>query len=169
MKLNELKNNAGATKVKKRVGRGIASGTGKTAGRGVKGQKSRTGTGKPAVGFEGGQSPLYKRLPMRGFTNPFSKQYTIINVGQLQTLVDGGKLKKGQTITIETLQEVGYTKKTRDGLKVLGNGELKTELNIEAIAVTASAQEKVKQAGGKVTLLDTAPAPVVRKKALTKS
>jgi large subunit ribosomal protein L15 len=152
MKLNELKDNQGATRDKKRVGRGIGSGTGKTAGRGHKGQKSRTGASiRP--GFEGGQSPLYRRLPMRGFSNVlFTKEYTIINVGVLQKLVDDQRIDAGKPITIQTLQDIGFTKKAKSGLKVLGTGELKTKLAIEAAAASQSAQDKIKKAGGSISL-----------------
>ncbi len=152
MDLNQLKDNQGARKGRTRVGRGIGSGKGKTAGRGHKGQKSR-GSGKVAVGFEGGQNPLYRRLPMRGFNNClFTTNYVTLNVGQLQTMVDAGKISEGQTVSINTLQEIGFTKKAKDGLKVLGTGELKTKLVIDAAAASASALEKVKKAGGELNL-----------------
>ncbi len=148
MKLNELKDNPGARQNGKRVGRGVGSGKGKTAGRGYKGQKSRSGGGV-MPGFEGGQFPLYKRIPMRGFKNLFGKQYTIINVSGLQQLVDNAKLQNGQTVTAEVLKSAGYTKKiAKDGLKVLGNGEISVALNIEAAAATKSAKQKIESAGG---------------------
>lgn len=151
MKLNELKDNAGARQTGKRAGRGVGSGKGKTAGRGYKGQKSRSGGGV-MPGFEGGQFPLYKRIPMRGFKNLFGKDYTIINVGGLQQLVDNGKLDASQTVTADVLKKAGYTKKiAKDGLKVLGNGDISAALTIEAAAATKSAQEKIKKAGGSLT------------------
>lgn len=151
MKLNQLHDNQGATHSKKRIGRGIGSGKGKTAGKGHKGQKARAG-GNIRLGFEGGQSPLYRRLPMRGFNNAmFATEYVIINLGQIQTLVEAGKLAEGQEVSIITLQEAGFTKKTKDGLKVLGNGELKAKLNITAAAWSQAAEKKITKAGGKLT------------------
>ncbi len=164
MKLNEIADNKGARQNRKRVGRGIASGTGKTAGRGVKGQKSRSG-GSIRVGFEGGQSPLYRRLPMRGFTNKFMKDFTVVNVGELQHMVDSGKIKAGQSVDMASLQAIGLTKKAaKNGLKILGNGELSVKLIISAAACTASALKKVEKAGGKIDL----PAVPVKVKKLTK-
>lgn len=163
VKLNEIANNAGATKNRIRAGRGIGCGKGKTCGRGVKGQKSRSGGGvRP--GFEGGQAPLYRRLPMRGFNNIFTKNFTTINVAELQNLVEIGRLKAGDVVTIDTLKAVGYTKKSLDGLKVLGNGELTTKLDITAIKATKSAVEKIEKAGGKITF----PTPVEKVKKLPK-
>ena len=152
MKLNEINDNKGAVKSRTRVGRGIGSGKGKTCGRGHKGQKSRSG-GSIRPGFEGGQNPLYQRLPMRGFNNAnFRTEYTTVNVGDLQRMVEEGRLKESETISIDTLMAVGLTKKAKDGLKVLGNGELKAKLSIEAVAASKSAQEKVKKAGGSLTI-----------------
>ena len=152
MKLNQLKDNQGARQSATRVGRGIGSGKGKTAGRGVKGQKSRSGASiRP--GFEGGQRPLYLRLPMRGFTNPFRKEYTIINVGALQQLVDAGRLDAAKPVDMAALQAAGFTKKAaKDGLKVLGNGDLTAKLTITAAVASKSAQDKVAKAGGKLAL-----------------
>ncbi len=134
LQLNELKPNQGATKKKKRVGRGTSSGTGKTCGRGHKGQKSRSG-GTKGLHFEGGQTPLYRRLPKRGFKNyPFSKTYSVINVGDLNEF-DGD-------VTKETLEVVGL-------LKILGNGELTKALNVTADKFSASAKKKIEAAGGK--------------------
>lgn len=152
MKLNQLSDNPGARKERNRVGRGMATGNGKTSGKGHKGQNARSGGGV-MVGFEGGQNPLYRRLPMRGFNNSnFTKTYTTINVEELQALVDSGKLDAKNTITIESLQAAGVTKKAYDGLKVLGNGDVKAKLTIDAAAATKSAIEKIEKAGGKVTL-----------------
>lgn len=152
MKLNQIKDNAGARMQKDRVGRGHATGNGKTSGRGHKGLGARSG-GKTMVGFEGGQNPLYRRLPMRGFNNyNFQTVYTTINVGDLQKLVDAGKLDAKETISIETLQRIGFTKKAHDGLKVLGNGEVSAKLTIDAAHATKSAVEKVEKAGGKLNL-----------------
>ena len=154
MKLNQITDNQGAHKSKTRVGRGIGSGTGKTSGRGVKGQKARKSGGVRA-GFEGGQNPLYRRLPMRGFNNAnFTTNYCTVNVGTLQRMVEDGRLHAGQEVTIETIIASGLTKKAHDGLKVLGNGELSAKLTITAAACSASAAEKVKKAGGSLTLIE---------------
>ena len=154
MKLNELRDNKGAHKDAVRVGRGIGSGIGKTSGRGVKGQKARKSGGVRA-GFEGGQNPLYKRLPMRGFNNHnFTSTYAVVNVGTLQAMVDDGRLDASAPVTIDAIIAAGLTKKKYDGLKVLGNGELKAKLTITAAAASASAIEKVAAAGGK---LDVTP------------
>lgn len=151
--LDNIADNAGARKAAIRVGRGIGSGKGKTAGRGHKGQKSRTGGSKVAPGFEGGQNPLYRRLPMRGFNNKnFTKTYAQVNVGQIQAMVDSGRINAKETITVATIQAAGLSKKAYDGLKVLGNGDVSSKLNIDAAAITKSALEKVTKAGGKVTL-----------------
>ncbi|MDR4305252.1 50S ribosomal protein L15 [Chelatococcus sambhunathii] len=155
MKLNELHDNPGATKKRMRVGRGIGSGKGKTGGRGVKGQKSRTGVAIKA--FEGGQMPLYRRLPKRGFTNLFAKDLNEVNLARLQQAVDAGKLDAGRPVTEETLIEAGVLSKKRDGVKVLGRGELKTKLDLEVYAVSKSVADAIEKLGGKVTLL--APAP----------
>ncbi len=160
MRLNEIQDNSGARKERTRVGRGIGSGRGKTSSRGQKGLGARSG-GKVKIGFEGGQSPLYRRLPMRGFNNKnFTTNYTIINVGDLQRLVDTKRLSEKDTVSIEKLQEIGYTKKAHDGLKVLGNGEITVKLTIDAAHASKSAVEKVKKAGGKLTILDNTPAPL---------
>jgi len=154
MKLNQIRDNQGANKGKIRVGRGIGSGKGKTSGRGVKGQKARKSGGVRA-GFEGGQNPLYRRLPMRGFNNAnFTTTYYVVNTGTLQKLVEAGQLNPGQAITIESIVAAGLTKKPLDGLKVLGTGDLTAKLTITAAACSASAAEKVKKAGGSLTLIE---------------
>ena len=159
MKLNQLSDNLGARKGKNRVGRGIGSGNGKTAGRGHKGQLSRSG-GKVRIGFEGGQNPLYQRLPMRGFSNAnFTKSYCEVNVGDLQAMVDAGRLDAKKPITIEVIQSIGMSKKAKDGLKVLGTGELKTALTIEAAGASKSAMEKVSKAGGTLTVAEVKENP----------
>jgi large subunit ribosomal protein L15 len=155
MKLNELHDNPGATKDRMRVGRGIGSGKGKTGGRGVKGQKSRTGVAIKQ--FEGGQMPLYRRLPKRGFTNIFAKDLNEVNLARLQQAVDAKKLDASKPVTEEALVEAGVLSKKRDGVKVLGRGELKTKLDLEVWAVSKSVAEAIEKLGGKVTLL--APAP----------
>ncbi|RXF74922.1 50S ribosomal protein L15 [Hansschlegelia zhihuaiae] len=155
MKLNELHDNPGATKNRMRVGRGIGSGKGKTGGRGVKGQKSRTGVAIKQ--FEGGQMPLYRRLPKRGFTNIFAKDLNEVNLARLQQAVDAKKLDASKPVTEEALVEAGVLSKKRDGVKVLGRGELKTKLDLEVWAVSKTVADAIEKLGGKVTLL--APAP----------
>lgn len=155
MKLNELKDNEGATKARMRVGRGIGSGKGKTAGRGVKGQKSRTGVA--IKGFEGGQMPLHRRLPKRGFKNIFARDYNEINLTKLQAAVDAGRLDAAAPITVAKLVEVGLLRRPRDGVRVLA-GEVKSALTLEVAGASAAAVAAVEAAGGKVVML--APAPV---------
>ena len=158
MKLNQLSDNIGAVKDSKRVGRGIGSGKGKTSGRGVKGQKARSG-GNVMPGFEGGQNPLYKRLPMRGFNNAnFTKEYTIVNVGQLQQMIDDKRLSATKEINIEAIIAAGVTKKAKSGLKILATGELSSKVKINAAAASAAAVEKIKKAGGTITLPESTPA-----------
>src|ERR1700722_19563296 len=127
MKLNEITDNPGSSKNRIRVGRGIGSGKGKTGGRGVKGQKARTGVS--IKGFEGGQMPLHRRLPKRGFWNPFSTDYNEVNVGRIQAAVDAGKIAAGASITIGSLIAAGVVSKPRDGVKILGVGELTATLS----------------------------------------
>jgi large subunit ribosomal protein L15 len=146
MKLHELRPAEGARKAPKRVGRGTGSGLGRNAGKGEKGQKARTGGGvRP--GFEGGQMPLYRRLPKRGFTNIFAKQYAEINVERLNIFEDGTE------ITPEILLEKGIVKKAKDGVKILGNGELQKKLTVKAAKFTKAAAEKIEAAGGKVEVI----------------
>lgn len=144
MKLHELKPAEGSTKSRKRVGRGTGSGLGNTAGRGHKGQNSRSGGGvRP--GFEGGQMPMTRRLPKRGFTNNFGKEYTVINVSDLEE-----RFEQGAEVTIESLFDTGLIKKVIDGVKVLGNGELTKSLTVRVQKVSKTAAEKITAAGGKV-------------------
>lgn len=146
MKLHELKPNPGSSKNRKRLGRGTATGQGKTAGRGMNGQKSRSGGGvRP--GFEGGQMPLYRRLPKRGFTNIFGTQFAEINVEVLNKFEDGAE------ITPEILKSEGIIKKQLDGVKVLGNGELAKKLTVKAHKFSKSAVEKIEAAGGKAEVI----------------
>ena len=152
MNLNDIRDNAGATKSRKRVGRGIGSGTGKTASRGVKGQKSRSGVS--LVGFEGGQMPLYRRLPKRGFTNVFRKNMAEINLGRLQKAVDSGKLDSKAPVTLDALKAAGVLKGRFDGLRVLGNGELKAKLTIEADGASKAAVAAIEKAGGSITIAE---------------
>ncbi|GLS44866.1 50S ribosomal protein L15 [Methylobacterium brachythecii] len=149
MKLNEIHDNEGATKNRMRVGRGIGSGKGKTAGRGVKGQKARTGVS--IKGFEGGQMPLHRRLPKRGFNNLYSTDLNEVNLGRVQQAIDAGKLDKAATVTVASLIEAGIISRARDGVKLLGVGELTTKLSFEVTRASKSAIEAVEKAGGSVT------------------
>ncbi len=155
MKLNELKDNEGATKKRMRVGRGIGSGKGKTAGRGVKGQKSRSGVA--IKGFEGGQMPLHRRLPKRGFTNIFALDLNEVSLTKIQAAVDAGKLDKGATVTVEALVAAGLLRRPKDGVRVLG-GELTTALTFEVAGASGPAAATIEKAGGKLTSLVSAPA-----------
>jgi large subunit ribosomal protein L15 len=151
VKLNELSDNPGSTKNRMRVGRGIGSGKGKTGGRGVKGQKARTGVA--IKGFEGGQMPLHRRLPKRGFYNPFSTDYNEVNIGRIQQAIDAGKLNAAATVTVDTLIAAGLVTKPRDGVKILGQGEIKAKLAFEVAAASKSAIAAIEGAGGSVKLL----------------
>jgi len=157
MKLNEITDNQGANKNRKRVGRGIGSGTGKTGGRGVKGQKSRSGVA--INGFEGGQMPIYRRLPKRGFTNIFSTDFNTVSVGRIQAAIDAGKLDGKSMIDATALKAAGVIRRLKDGVRVLSDGDLKAKLNLEVAGVSSAAAEKVEKAGGKIKLLAPAPAP----------
>ena len=154
MKLNELSDLVGAKKNRKRVGRGIGSGTGKTSGRGVKGQKSRSGGA--IKGFEGGQMPLHRRLPKRGFNNLFSKKYNVFNLDRIQYFIDNGKIDAKQIINIDTLLEAKLIKSERDGLKILGRGKLTSKVELEVSGASEKAVKLVEKAGGKVTVLGAA-------------
>jgi large subunit ribosomal protein L15 len=149
MKLNEIHNNEGAHKRKAKVGRGSSSGLGKTSGRGVKGAKARTGT--KVYGFEGGQMPLHMRIPKRGFNNIFANDFSIVNLGRIQKAIDEKRLDGSQKITDEVLKKAGLAHKSRDGVRVLGEGELKAKLEIEVAGASASAAAAVEKAGGKLT------------------
>ncbi|GKX34333.1 MAG: 50S ribosomal protein L15 [Rhizobiaceae bacterium MnEN-MB40S] len=154
MKLNELKDKDGAVQDRKRVGRGIGSGKGKTGGRGVKGQKSRSGVA--INGFEGGQMPIYQRLPKRGFTNIFAKDYNIVSIGRIQTAIDSGKLDASGTIDAAALQAAGVFKRVRDGVRVLSDGELKAKVSLEVAGASKTAIEKIEKAGGSIKVLSAA-------------
>ncbi len=156
MKLNELHDNPGASKARKRIGRGPGSGTGKTGGRGLKGQKSRSGVA--IKGFEGGQMPLYRRLPKRGFNKPNRKAFAIVNLGQLQSFVDAGKIDAGSEITEDALVESGLVRRKRDGIRLLGKGEVTAALRLSLSGASKSAVEAVEKAGGTVTLPTETPA-----------
>jgi large subunit ribosomal protein L15 len=151
MKLNEIRDNEGATKNRMRVGRGIGSGKGKTGGRGVKGQKARTGVS--IKGFEGGQMPLHRRLPKRGFNKPNQRDLNEVNIGRVQEAIAAGKLDQGAPITIETLVAAGVVSKPRDGVKILGVGELSTKLSFEVAGASQSARAAIERAGGSLTIL----------------
>lgn len=146
MKLHELKPVEGARQSRKRVGRGSGSGMGKTSGRGQKGQNARSGGGvRP--GFEGGQTPLFKRLPKRGFTNINRKEYAIVNIGDLNIF------KEGTIVTLDKLQKKGLVKKEYDGLKILGNGKLEVNLTVKANKFSKSAEKSIVDAGGKIEVI----------------
>ncbi|RPF70711.1 50S ribosomal protein L15 [Aurantiacibacter spongiae] len=153
MKLNELRDNPGARKDRIRVGRGIGSGKGKTAGRGQKGQKSREGVA--IKGFEGGQMPLHMRLPKRGFNNPFGKDYAHVNIGQVQQLIDEGKLDAGNTVDHAALQAAGVARGGKDGVRLLGKGEISAKVAFKVAGASKGAVEAVEKAGGSVE--QTAP------------
>lgn len=150
MKLNELSDNPGATKKRMRVGRGIGSGKGKTCGRGHKGQKSRTGVA--VKGFEGGQMPIYRRLPKRGFTSRNKQEYNLVNLGRLQRSIDEGKLDVTQEIHAETLKRAGLIRDNAHPVKLLGQGELKSPVKIAVDKASKAARDAVEKAGGTVTL-----------------
>ena len=149
MKLNEIRNNPGAHKRKTKVGRGSSSGLGKTSGRGVKGAKARTGT--KVYGFEGGQMPLHMRMPKRGFNNIFANDFVELNLGRLQKAIDEKKVDISQKITSETLRKANLVHKNRDGVRLLGTGELKAKIEIEVAGASASARQAVEKAGGTLT------------------
>ena len=150
MKLNEIKDNQGARKDRKRVARGIGSGSGKTAGRGQKGQKSRSGVA--VSGFEGGQMPLYRRLPKRGFKNPFAKVFAVVNLDTIQKAVDAGKLN-AEDVSIASLQAAGIVGKTLDGVRLLARGAITSKVNVSVNSASKAAVAAVEKAGGKVNLI----------------
>lgn len=151
MKLNELRDNAGATKNRTRVGRGNASGKGGTSGRGHKGQKSRSGVA--IKGFEGGQMPLHRRLPKRGFNNIFRKDLNVVSLARVQQAIAAGKLDAKATVTVEALCEAGVLKRPRDGVRLLADGEITSAVNFEIAGASKSATAAVKKAGGSVKVL----------------
>ncbi len=151
MRLNEIADKAGARRPRKRVGRGIGSGIGKTGGRGVKGQKSRSGVA--IKGFEGGQMPIYRRLPKRGFNNRNSKNWNIINLGQIEEAIKAKKLDAKKPVNAAALIAAGIIGKERDGVRLLGQGELKSKVTFEIDHASKSAIAAVEKAGGKVTIL----------------
>ena len=151
MKLNDLRDNPGATKKPIRVGRGPGSGKGKTGGRGIKGQSSRSGVA--LNGYEGGQMPLYRRLPKRGFTKPNRKSFAVVNLGLLQKFVDAGKLDATAPITEDLLVASGLVRRKLDGIRVLAKGELTAALTLTVTGASASAVEAVAKAGGTLTVV----------------
>lgn len=151
MKLNELRDNEGATKNRIRVGRGIGSGKGKTCGRGQKGQKSRSGVA--VNGFEGGQMPIYRRLPKRGFKNPFAKEFAVVNLDTIQKAVDAGKLNAA-AIDVAALMNAGVISKELDGVRLLARGALTSKVAISVNSASKAAVEAVEKAGGKVTIVE---------------
>jgi large subunit ribosomal protein L15 len=157
MKLNEIKDNPGSSKARMRVGRGIGSGKGKQAGRGGKGQTARSGV--RIKGFEGGQMPLHRRLPKRGFTPPSQLEYNEVNIGRVQRAIDAGKLSVDEPVTVETLLKAGVVTHPRDGVKILGSGELKAKANFEVAAASKSASSAIEKAGGSLKTLREASAP----------
>ena len=150
MRLNELRDNDGAAKLRTRIGRGIGSGKGKTGGRGVKGQKSRSGVA--IKGFEGGQMPLHMRLPKRGFNKPNRKQWSEVNLGRLQKAIDEGKIDASAAIDAAALIAAGLVRRELDGVRLLAKGELKTKVEITVAGASKSAIAAVEKAGGKVNL-----------------
>jgi large subunit ribosomal protein L15 len=156
MKLNELSDNPGATKARKRVARGPGSGKGKTGGRGIKGQKSRSGVAISA--YEGGQMPLYQRLPKRGFTKPNRKSFAVINLGLLQKFVDAGKIDAASPVTEEVLVASGLVRRRLDGVRLLAKGEVTAALSLSVTGASAAAVAAVEKAGGTVTLPTAAAA-----------
>ena len=149
MKLNELRDNEGATHRKKRIGRGPGSGKGKMGGRGIKGQKSRSGVA--INGYEGGQMPLYQRLPKRGFNKPNRKSFAVVNLGLIQKFIDLGKIDAGSAITEDALVASGLVRRKLDGVRVLAKGEITTKVDLQVTGASKSAVDAVEKAGGSLT------------------
>ena len=163
MRLNEINERSGARKSRKRVGRGMGSGTGKTSGRGHNGQKSRSGVS--LLGFEGGQMPLYRRLPKRGFKNPFSKDHAELTLASLERAIGNGKIDAKKPINEEMLRAVGIVRKSRHGVRLLATGELKSKVTIEVTGATKGAIAAVEKAGGSVSVIPPKPKPEGKGKA----
>lgn len=155
MRLNELGDNEGATQPRKRIGRGIGSGTGKTSGKGHKGQKARSGGASRY--FEGGQMPIYRRLPKRGFKNHGRADYVVINLDALQRAVDSGKIDPSKTVDADSLVASGVLRRSRDGVRVMARGELKTALTFDVAGASKAAIAAIEKAGGKVSISGGAP------------
>ena len=156
MKLHELRDNDGAAKKQKRVARGPGSGKGKTAGRGIKGQKSRSGVA--LVGYEGGQMPLFRRLPKRGFNKPNRLRYAVVNLGLIQKFIDAGKIAAGADLTEDALVAAGLTSHKRDGIRILAKGEITSALNLTVSGASQAAMDAVAKAGGTLTVKAVAKA-----------
>ncbi|MEI4233039.1 50S ribosomal protein L15 [Roseovarius sp. D22-M7] len=156
MKLHELRDNPGATKRKKRIGRGPGSGMGKTGGRGIKGQKSRSGVA--IKGYEGGQMPIYQRLPKRGFTKPNRKDYAVVNLGLIQKFVDAGKIDASAPITEDVLVGSGLLRRKRDGVRILAKGDVSAKLDLQVTGASQSAKDAVEKAGGTLAVATAAQA-----------
>ncbi|KFE35571.1 50S ribosomal protein L15 [Thioclava atlantica] len=154
MKLNELRDNEGAARKKKRVARGPGSGKGKMAGRGIKGQKSRSGVA--LNGYEGGQMPLYRRLPKRGFTAPNAKKFNVVNLGQIEKFIEAGKLDAKAEITEDVLVAAGVVRRKLDGVRVLAKGEITSKVNLNVTGASKSAIAAVEKAGGSITVAQAA-------------
>ncbi|MFD3190956.1 50S ribosomal protein L15 [Sedimentitalea sp. HM32M-2] len=150
MKLHELRDNDGATKKRKRIGRGPGSGTGKTGGRGIKGQKSRSGVA--INGYEGGQMPLYQRLPKRGFNKPNRKSFAVVNLGLIQKFIDAKKLDAGSAITEDALVASGLVRRKLDGVRVLAKGDITSKVDLQVTGASKSAVAAVEKAGGSLTV-----------------
>jgi large subunit ribosomal protein L15 len=163
MKLNEITDNPGARQARKRVGRGIGSGLGKTGGRGVKGQKSRTGVA--IKGFEGGQMPLARRLPKRGFNNIFARKYVEVGLARVQKAIDDGKLDAGAPVTAEALKAAGVIRRVKDGVRLLANGEIKNAVTFNIAGASQAAIAAVTKAGGSVEVIETSPKTAKRETA----
>ncbi|KEO52574.1 50S ribosomal protein L15 [Thioclava pacifica] len=154
MKLNELRDNPGAAKKQKRVARGPGSGKGKMAGRGIKGQKSRSGVA--LNGYEGGQMPLYRRLPKRGFTKPNAKKFNVVNLGQIEKFIEAGKLDAKAEITEDALVAAGVVRRKLDGVRVLAKGDIKSKVTLNVTGASKSAIEAIEKAGGSITVAQAA-------------
>jgi large subunit ribosomal protein L15 len=156
MKLNDIRDNEGASKDRIRVGRGIGSGKGKTGGRGVKGQKARSGVA--VNGFEGGQMPIYRRLPKRGFNNIFASEFAVVSLGRIQAAIDAKKLDASATIDAAALKAAGVIRRVKDGVRVLADGELTTKVSIDVAGASKAAVEKIEKSGGSIKLPEVASA-----------
>ena len=166
--LNQISEKPGARRNRKRIGRGMGSGTGKTSGKGHKGQKARSGVS--LLGFEGGQMPLYRRLPKRGFKNIFRKSYRVVNLGRLQQEIDAGKLDPSAPITEKSLQESGIVKTLRDGVRVLANGDIKAKIQLEVTGASKAAVSAIESAGGSIVIaVPAVVAPKAKDKAKAKA
>ncbi len=163
MKLNQVRDNEGARKERTRVARGYGSTKGRTAGRGVKGQKSRSGVA--VNGFEGGQMPIYRRLPKRGFNNIFRLDFVEVNLNRLQAAIDAGSLDAGKEINAVALMEAGVIRRAKDGIRILGKGELKSKVTVRVAGISTKAKEAIEALGGEVIVDNTRPGSEAKKEA----